>query len=65
MRTSPKKTIHLVGPRSETKRHARAVLRLMAYAMKHGHEVRLDNASFPGNQNAFWYLVITPNNIED
>jgi hypothetical protein len=33
--------------------------------MKHGHEVRLDNASSPSNQNAFWYLIITTNNTED
>ena len=54
-------TSHLVGLSSETKRHPRAVLRLMAYAMKHGHEVRLDNAESPSNQNAFWYLIITNN----
>jgi hypothetical protein len=65
MRTSPKRTAHIVGLESESERHPRAVLRLMAYATEKGHGVRLTQASAESNQNSFWYLVITPNNIED
>lgn len=67
MRTSPKKTIHIVGLADErrTGRHLRAVLRLMAYATAKGHEVRLEQAAAASNRNSLWYLTITPNNIED
>lgn len=65
MRTSPKRTAHIVGHRSESERHPRAVLRLMAYATAKGHEVRLTQAAAASNRSSLWYLTITPNNIED
>jgi len=43
--TTPKRTCHLIGCYSDSDRRANALFRLVAYAQRKGHEVRVARAS--------------------